>query len=1289
MTKITFEEARVAVKSRLTDFLLANNIKSNHGKTMFKCINPAHNDHDPSMHVFDSWNGEKMYYCMGCGTTGDIFQANHILHNKPMIGFDFIMDNMKPLADAYGIDFDVRQLTEEEIEEMNIKSVYRIVADLIIYNFRYNFDHINQKVKDYLNESRLVGTKEEILSDAITYGMGYVSNWDDLKNELLSRGIDEDFMRHVDITEAIFNPNNLIFCIRDEHNVVRGFASRNCLYNKADGIGRKYLNTSNNVVYSKRSLLYNLNGAIRKRTGRYSSLYIVEGYSDAIALDRAGLKAAAIGSTKFNEDHISLLQRVGETDIVLLLDGDTEGIKATARVITDVMEGIRNFRTRIVTLPDELDPNEFLRQFTVEDLMALSHVSAFEWRLHHLMVQTDLDPYELAKQVVPLIVNEVSEIERDRMSKQLSDVTKIPLDVIRGEVRKISDDDKIKVQTEREILIDSMVKNIRKNPSDALLILQDAEQNIRSITEKHNANIYDFPEFILTVQNNKIIQGSDDSSDVIHIGRMPRFTEKMYGPSAGKMYLIGGHPNSGKCIAEDALILTTSGKRVPMKRVVNEKLDVMTYDETDGRIKSTKVDQYYDNGKKKVFLTTVTSGRQVSTTDNHPFLTLNGWKELKDLKIDDYIAVPRKYEFNNSNSSITTDELRLLAYLIAEGGMTHTSVNFTNTDSIIVQDMQRIANSFGDKMKPVPSDPITYTIGAGLGKKCNVRAIYNKYCEVGKLSKYKTLPTILFESSNEQISEFLKILYSCDGSIYQSNKRWRIEYTSASKQLVKELQHLLLRFGIVGNIGYKRIKNKFDAWRIVLENKDDVISFIEQINFFGKKTILAQKAVESCYKNKSIRNSNKYTFDPIIARSFILQYVKQTGKKDRAWWRQNNIEYVKRAIRRKSKIGRNIMLNIAKIIESKELEIIANSDIIFEKIVSINYTGVKHTYDLTINKTHNFIADDILVHNTSWLLNYIIGVLESDFDYEHWDQPANKDRSNNVCIFYHTVDDTVEEILPRLAALIAAPLHPEVTINKMHYPDKYDIVDREGFMKIRNWAYDKIAQWGREGKLIIKDASIGATLTTAQNVIRNIKQKYPDKFIIHICDNLYNLADFANFEDDGKRIKEICRVAKQDILVKEKIMGFYTIEYKKGGDNVKSRQLLNELIRDSKQLEYLANWIGHLINESYNDPETDMFFWDPSVPPDSRTDDNKLPIVYLVTSKNKITDFKGSIYYYFFHMKATFLEMNSKDVARLTGSVQEKLKKVYFIDGLDPNECSSALETIPRRRTLHEIPSVA
>src|SRR5262249_38773128 len=103
---------------------------------------------------------------------------------------------------------------------------------------------------------------------------------------------------------------------------------------------------------------------------------------------------------------------------------------------------------------------------------------------------------------------------------------------------------------------------------------------------------------------------------------------------------------------------------------------------------------YVDDGKKPVFEVTTRLGRRVETTLPHPFLTPDGWKPLAELKPGDHIAVPRRLPVFGS-STMRECEIKLLAYLIGDGGLTGASPRFTTTNPAIERDFIAAVEQFG------------------------------------------------------------------------------------------------------------------------------------------------------------------------------------------------------------------------------------------------------------------------------------------------------------------------------------------------------------------------------------------------------------------------------------------------------------------------------------------------------------------------------------------------------------------------------------------------------------------
>ncbi len=238
---------------------------------------------------------------------------------------------------------------------------------------------------------------------------------------------------------------------------------------------------------------------------------------------------------------------------------------------------------------------------------------------------------------------------------------------------------------------------------------------------------------------------------------------------------------------------------------------------------------------------------------------------------------------------------------------------------------------------------------------------------MGKGALEKTVPKIIFTLTKDKLALFLNRLFACDGCAHVNPKGGTISYSSSSKEMIYQVSHLLLRFGILSKVRLKKIKYKGGinlSYELEIHAKDDILRFCKEIGIFGKEEQV-KRVVQQVSLNTSQDNFTKDTL-PIEVWDQIL------SAKGNIPWRQlypkmglpltHNIHVNRRNPRRST------VLKIAKVLNSKSLADLATSDIFWDKIISIKSKGYKQVYDLTIPNTHNFVANDFFVHNTSFAL---------------------------------------------------------------------------------------------------------------------------------------------------------------------------------------------------------------------------------------------------------------------------------------------------------------------------------
>ena len=472
----------------------------------------------------------------------------------------------------------------------------------------------------------------------------------------------------------------------------------------------------------------------------------------------------------------------------------------------------------------------------------------------------------------------------------------------------------------------------------------------------------------------------------IQMGREQTLSNKVFMDIAGAhVVFICGKRGGGKCLSEDTIITLTNGEEIAIKDLKKHKnLNILALNK-QFKIKSTKRTEFFERKVKNLLKIKLRSGKELKLTPEHPLLTIQGWTPIKTLKKGSRIATPRKIE-SFGNSKIEISKVKILAYMIAEGHLSNGFILFSNKDKKLIKDFMKSINTFDKKLQITNHGDYTYRIinnnikidtskakrnkkgeylkGSILDKKNSLRKYLEKINLYEKLSGNKFIPKEILTLDKKSLAIFLNRLFSCDGSIYKEGKNYyKISYSSSSKKLIYQVQHLLLRFGILSRIKIKYSK-KYNSNSFEIEIKgNNVLTFIKKIGFYGEKELKSKKALTII--EKIIRNSNVDTIPKEIWDIYQPTSWTEIGK---------TLNYKHPKAMRESKRycpTREKLLRIAKADKNKKIQNIAESDIFWDEIIEIKkLKGNFKVYDISVPKEHNFIANDIIVHNS-----YTMGVI--------------------------------------------------------------------------------------------------------------------------------------------------------------------------------------------------------------------------------------------------------------------------------------------------------------------------
>jgi len=387
----------------------------------------------------------------------------------------------------------------------------------------------------------------------------------------------------------------------------------------------------------------------------------------------------------------------------------------------------------------------------------------------------------------------------------------------------------------------------------------------------------------------------------------------------------------------------------------------------------------WETGNKEVYEVETQSGIKIKASLNHPFYSINGWEQLVDLKAGDYIASGRMIE-SPASSELKDEEIILLGHMIGDGCyVERQSIHYTSQEQksldIVADSAKKLWKIESRLVKDASSKncyhlylPSPYHLTHGIR-----HPFSNLLLKVGlkkARSFEKSVPSLIFKSSKEQISLFLKHLWSTDGGVFirKGKGASKVHYSSNSFELITGIKSLLLRFGIQSSIQKTQKLNYRPGYNLSITGKKDIGLFAKHIGIFGSKAKILDQLIILFGDVKHNTNSD------VIPKN-IWETVKVEKKKagftERSFQAAINTNYCGSALY-KSNLSRERMSRVSNVLESQTLTHLAESDLKWEKIKSITHIGTEKTYDLHVEGLHNFVANNFIVHNS--------GAIEQDAD---------------------------------------------------------------------------------------------------------------------------------------------------------------------------------------------------------------------------------------------------------------------------------------------------------------------
>ena len=325
----------------------------------YKGLCPFHDDKTPSFMVSPS---KQICKCFACGEGGT---AINFLMKHEQITYP---EALRWLAKKYNIEIQEKELTEEEKKEQSDRESMFIVNDWAMHYFQDVMKNDPDGIAIGRQYFRSRGIRDDIIEK---FNLGYaLQKRDALVLAAQKAGYQAEFLEKTGLCikgeKGLHDryAGRVIFPWLNVSGRVVAFGGR-LLDSRTKGVQQKYVNSPDSEIYHKERELYGLYQA-KKAIAKEDRVYMVEGYTDVIAMHQCGLENVVANSgTALSVHQIRLLRRFTQ-NITLLYDSDEAGIHAAMRG-TDMLlaEGMN---IKVLLLPDGDDPDSFSRKHSAQEL---------------------------------------------------------------------------------------------------------------------------------------------------------------------------------------------------------------------------------------------------------------------------------------------------------------------------------------------------------------------------------------------------------------------------------------------------------------------------------------------------------------------------------------------------------------------------------------------------------------------------------------------------------------------------------------------------------------------------------------------------------------------------------------------------------------------------------------------------------------------------------------------------------------------------------------------------------
>jgi replicative DNA helicase len=507
-------------------------------------------------------------------------------------------------------------------------------------------------------------------------------------------------------------------------------------------------------------------------------------------------------------------------------------------------------------------------------------------------------------------------------------------------------------------------------PEDVTKALDRAESMVYDVNQRRVTDTTAKIEDLLGLNLDRLEQlyGRGDAITGVPTGYVD-LDELLSGLQPSTLVVVGGRPSMGKCVAADTLIVdpVTGARRTAaeLHRDGTAGLTVSVLTLGGERIGVARPSAFVDDGHKRVYRVRTRIGRQVRTTASHPFLTPGGWRPLADLSPGQVVGVPAVVPVFGA-TTLPMDEVVMLAHLVMAPGEDEGAPKLWTESREAAADIEFRGSRYGVRVteRSLADCSRTWDVTCDGG----LRELARRHA-IAPAIEARRVPDAVFRLPRDPLARFLNRALGVGAALWrpQGDEAGRVVVTTRSEGLAHDLQHLLLRFGILATVAPSVVAVNEATWLaydLAVDEPAQLSALAAQIGLLGHEADLGAMVADA----RRIIDLRDDPADELVALAAAPGEAPAPGPAAGPDTRPDPGPSTSPGPGPSTSPDPDPSPRSGPSTDPGPRPGTVAGDVLWDEIVSIDDEGEEQVYDLTVPHSHNFVAADVFVHNTSFAL---------------------------------------------------------------------------------------------------------------------------------------------------------------------------------------------------------------------------------------------------------------------------------------------------------------------------------